>query len=257
MAHIETLGKDFEYRRPEDLKIWQPPRDPSRWNEELLEIGGRDPHGDPRLRLRWGGTAKKNGYVQTPQGSIPCQVIAYPAQMPRVQKLKGFSYFKNGENRFVSRADEVPKGELSLPVYEYLELGILRWVLERKFTLTELILMQMRPDPDSPAGKLYGVRNGRRYIAPLDRRGEYIPIFPLETPDGRYFEPNDLWFQQIRKAQQEVTIGDKSRLLAETLARFEKQEEAEKARDKEVFETLFEETIIEAEKAPQGQVIFT
>jgi hypothetical protein len=54
-----------------------------------------------------------------------------------------------------------------------------------KYTPDELIAIGRYPDPRSEAAKTFGVKGRRRYIAPMDPRGEYIGLYSLETPDGK------------------------------------------------------------------------
>lgn len=263
MSRIEeTTKKVFEYRNESDIKVWGEPVSPERWNRILKEIGGVCPLGDARLRIVWAATEMKDGYVQTPTGSIPVRVIKYPNQpFSKLRSLKGFFYYANDGKRYeVARADQAPKGRLTYPIYDYIELGALRWYLERKFTVEELVAMDMRPDPTTEAGRNYGVQtmNGitRRHIAPVNPRGEYIGLFPLQTPEGDYFEPDDAWFDLLRKTQYEVTNEDKDRLLAETFAAMEKAEKQRTARENEELLTHVEDAIIEVQNEPLGLVHF-
>lgn len=258
---ITTAEKQFEYYSQDDIRIWQPPVDPAKWNKTLAQIGGFCPFGDQRLRLVWGATEETDGYIQTDYGSVPARVRKYPVGgVSKVQILRGYDYFdKHGKHHFVARADLVPKEYMTTPRYEYLHLGVLRWVFERKFTVPELIAAQMRPDPKTTAGKNYGldVKTGRRYIAPTNPRGEYILLYPLQTPDGGYFEPDARWFEGLRKTQQETELdqAEKSRLLGKTLERFQKEDEAKEKAEREELFTFTEDAIIEAEKESINRVM--
>lgn len=276
--------RHFEYRSPDDLYPHPAPHDCNlrEWNRILGEIGGRDDFGDNRLQLVWGGTAQKRGYEQKPNGvSVPCWNIKYPGPVPKSRKLKGFEYVSDRDNKscFVPRADLAPKGAFVYPVYEYLQLGMLRWVLERKFTPVELVALQMHPDPNTEAGKFYGVEQipvtiylpsgaphttikygTRRFVAPMNPRGEYVALYPLQTPDGLYFEPTGEWFDFLRKAEHEArnaTPEDKARFFRERLEYEEAVEVKNAEYEHEQDEILKDEIIVEAESEPQGRVIFS
>ena len=261
MATLEQKQEDFEYRSPADLYVHGEPFSPADWNKELLKIGGRCPFGDARLRIVWGGTEKKHGFLQTDKGSVEAMVIKYAAQIPHVRKLVGYSY-KDDAERYITvrRLDQVPEGKIPIPKLEYMQLGMLRWVLERKFTLDELIAMQMYPDPKSEKGREWGRRGGRRYAYMPDQRGLYVGLYPLQTPDGKYFEPDADWFTTLRKTQREiesVTEQDKIDLMNRELDRIEEAERRAEQAEKDAREEIWEESIIEVEKAPQGRIIFT
>lgn len=257
---LEEKQERFEYRSPADLYVHPEPFSPDGWNRTLAKIGGHCPYGDPRLRIVWGGTAKKKGYIQTPERSEEALVIKYPAPVPRVRVLKGYYYLtRDGKRAFVGRADRIPPGRLSQPVFEYSQLGALRWILERKFTPEELVAMQMYPDPRSHAAKTYGVRRGRRYVAPMDPRGEYIGLYPLQTPDGKYFEPTEEWFELLRKTEKEsreATEGDKSMLINAMMDALDRQERRAAEYEAEQRDIIWEESVVESEKEPKGRVFF-
>lgn len=257
---LEEKQQSFEYRSPADLFVHGEPFSPAEWNKTLETIGGTCPLGDARLRIVWGGTAKKKGFIQTDTRSAEAMVIKYRAEVPKTRNLVGFTYFgHNGHVVRVARADHVPEDKIAMPIIEEQELGMLRWMFERKFTVDELVAMQMAPDPRSEAVKTYGVKGGRRYIAPTDPRGEYIGLYPLQTPDGKYWEPTAEWFDllwETEKVNREVTVGDRMVMLDKALEDIETRERKAKEYAAEQEDILFEETLIETEKAAQGQVIF-
>jgi hypothetical protein len=255
---LREKQEQFEYRKPADLYPHGEPFSPEEWNRTLAKIAGVDKFGDPRYRIVWGGTATKKGYIQTDTKSEPANVIKYPANVPRYRKLKGFEYVDDdGRTVTVTRQDLAPAGKFVAAVVEEYELGTLRWMLERKFTPEELIAMQMYPDPNTEAGKTFGVRGGRRYIAPMDGRGEYIPLYPLQTPDGRYWEPTEEWFDLLRKTEKETreaTEGDRMAALNRWVDKIEQRDRRLEIEAAEEDDAIFEEAIIEAEKAPKGRI---
>lgn len=254
--NFEERQEHFEYRTPKDLVVHGEPFSPEKWNAILLKIAGRCPAGDPRLRIVWGGTAKKRGYFQGPEQSIECDVIKYPAPVPNIRRIKGYNYFNDeGNVNFVVRPDHIPAGKIGMPVIESYQLGQLRWMLERKFTPEELVAMEMYPDPRTEAGRMYGVRGGRRYVAPMGKKGEYVPLYPLQTPDGRYWEPDEGWFDHLDKTQKQIeatTEGARMVLLNEAMDDLELRERKAAERQADEEDTLFEETLIEVEKMPRG-----
>ena len=279
MGLAERQAK-HEYRTEDDLCPHPAPVSAENWNRELAQIGGTDRFGDVRLRLVWAGTMMKRGYDQTADGSVEAPQIKYPGPVPKIRRLCGFHYRTKRESKsnFVLRADLAPKGAFVTPVYDYIQLGILRWVLERKFTPEELILLQMYPDPATEEGRNYGREKisttmhtpygprttwsygNRRFIAAMDTRGEYVGLYPLETPDGKYFEPTAEWLEYLRKAEYEAahaTKEDKARFERERLA-YEEQKEVKDAEfEAEQDAILMDEILVEIENEPQERVIFS
>lgn len=259
MNMTATAERFIEYRNLNDYRQQsQPPCDSSRWNKTLLDIGGKCPLGDQRLRIVWGGIEKSDGFIQTEFRSVPAKVIKYRNRgIQRARLLKGFYYLKNGVHVFVPRADLIPQGCLNIPEYEYLELGLLRWILERKFTIEELVAAGIRPDPHSLAGKNYGKQGSRQYIAETNPRGEYVMMYALESPQGDYFEPDDVWFEGLRKTQFEIdnaSDADKRDLLEAEKVHLEQSESNKKIAEMIGVFTDVEDNLIAAEKAPVNRV---
>lgn len=262
MADLETTKEDkFEYRTPDDLYVHAEPFSPKVWNERLRKIMGDCPLGEPRLRIVWGGDMKKRGYVQTEKGSVEKMVIKYPAPISKIRKIKGFVYFNDkGQRVFVTKPEDIPQGKLAVPEIEEFELGKLRWVLEKKFTPEELVAMSFYPPPNTPQAKMFGVNGGRKYKAYMDSRGEYIGVYPLETPDGKYFEPDNKWFEMLEEQVYQwknASEAEKDAFLVKSAENEEKREQMDKAYEKEQREIIWEDSLIEAEKAPQGQIYLT
>jgi hypothetical protein len=258
---LEEKQQHFEYRTPKDLYVHMAPCSPDAWNARLLKIAGTDAAGDPRLRIVWGGDAKKTGYRQDATGSVEIRTIRYPGPIPKVRECKGFKYIDNdGHWITVMRSDLVPVGKMIVPLYDYFELGVLRWILEMKMTPTELVAAQIYPGlPGTREWETYGTREGRRYKPRMNPRGEYFAVMPIQTPGKRYWEPDEAWFESYAKTVYEdrnATEGYRRQKMNATLDALEKAEHDQELAETEIGLTIVEDAIIEAQKETRGQVHF-
>ena len=107
---------------------------------------------------------------------------------------------------------------------------------------------------------MFGVNGGRKYKAYMDSRGEYIGVYPLETPDGKYFEPDNKWFEMLEEQVYQwknASEAEKDAFWLNLPKTKKKREQMDKAYEKEQREIIWEDSLIEAEKAPQGQIYLT
>lgn len=210
----------------------------------------------------------KDGYKQTSKGSIPVQVIKYPAPIPKIKKIVGYQYKIGGKWHKCQRPDDIPKkGRMIVfPIFQEYQLGMLRWMLEKKFSVIEMLSMDMIPVPGSKEARNWGASTDgkgirRRTIAPTNPRGEYIGLYPLQIPDESlsYFEPTRDWFELLKKTTYETASFNEQQRHDALAKHFENLDEGERraAAAKEAdFEALFEETVIELQKGPIRAVHF-
>lgn len=117
----------------EDESTWfrvfpKPSLEPS-FREKLSRIG-RKREGNPLFRIVWGGEEEIyiEGDEDVPSGHYHRYQIG-----STFEKLKGYSYTQDGEEKFISSLDvnaEIPSDVLVKPVYEFVSVGRPRWVIE-------------------------------------------------------------------------------------------------------------------------------
>jgi hypothetical protein len=102
----------------------------------------------------------------------------------RVKQFCGYSYkLKNGREKTVMRQDAIPKTqrELAIARFEYVDYGQLRWCLFRHLSAEQLV-----------AAGIYD-----KFGLNIPPDGELIHRLTVETPEGRYWEPDQAWVEMI------------------------------------------------------------
>lgn len=186
------------YIRPKE----NPSLDP-RINEELAKIGGKCPFGDNRFQIVFAGNLTKKGVRIYPDGEIITgEVIKY---LHKFTKVVDWQYTdKNGNIHEVASMNEIPpQSEIvgfPVAVPRVFALGKLRFVLEVKFTLEELIKLGKYPAPDTIEGKNYGRNENQQIIEEYpDVRGIYENRLEFEDAAGQFDRPTLEWFHQTFK----------------------------------------------------------
>lgn len=169
-----------------------------RFNEELLDMFGTDVHGDPRLRISWAGTLRAKSYRQMEDGStLEYEGMKYPYM--RLRTIAGYEYFNDkGQKVTVATMAQVPKDALFVEVFEWDDLGTMKFVLEMKYTYEELVQIRRYPKPDTEEEVEWAHKNGKRIKEDPNPKGEYIFCHYIETHDGRYLEVSDDTIERIR-----------------------------------------------------------
>jgi hypothetical protein len=112
----------FEYNL-DDESTWvvreAPPLD-SDFNEGLIKIAGWNRFGEQMLRVVWGGTHRAKGILVYKLCDTPETLIAHQYREPSL-----------GQMVEVKKLADVPDGAISIPKYGSIELGELRWMIER------------------------------------------------------------------------------------------------------------------------------
>lgn len=226
-------------------------------NEELGRIGGTCVFGDNRFRVAWMAEALKKGYLYYPDGTeYVGDVLKYPL---RTSQTHVFVYKdKSGVEGEVASADKLPPPEdiegLPLAKDKIYNLGRLRWILEVKFTLEELIKLGEYPAPDSAEGKRFGVKKGLKHIIYPDVRGEYVGKMIFQDAFGNYRCPDREWLEKFHAHFHESTTLDREQLRALDEKR-EQEREKDLADAKEKGKKAHDETVFkEIDRMPVERV---
>ena len=210
----------------------EPYLDP-RFNEELLDMFGTDVHGDQRLRIVWAGMLRAGSYRQMENGdTLRYEGMKYPYM--RLRTIAGYEYFNDkGQKVTVATMAQVPKDALFVEVFEWDDLGVMKFALEMKYTFEELVQIRRYPKPDTDEEIGWATKNGKRIKDDPNPKGEYIFCHYIETHDGRYLEPSEATIESIRdifhtattesevsprttiRSAFEITVGSRRASLAE------------------------------------------
>lgn len=145
-----------------------PPARNLHFERELELLGGKNTFDMPILRVSWGG-------------SLLSDVAFKPTK--KYKKLwYGLTHFTyrddEGRMRKILREDEAPEGKLVLPVYQTLELGRLRWVLEKWQSIEDAVAGGRFNDSKDA--------DGNRLFREPPAKGVYNAWFWVETADGGF-----------------------------------------------------------------------
>lgn len=194
----EFYAHNDSYTRPKP----EPGLDP-RINEELAKLGGKCAYGDDRFQIKFAGNLTKKGVREFPDGEIVSgNVTKY---LHKFSKVTNWQYTDlNGTVHEVSSSDQLPpQSEIKgfpVGVPKIYALGQLRFVLEVKFTLEELVKLGKYPAPDSIEGRNYGRDDMNRIIDVYpESRGIYESRLVFEDAEGEFLRPTMDWFNEIFK----------------------------------------------------------
>lgn len=211
---------EYDLNNPATWVVYQEPPCEPLFDEELLRIGGKNPNGDPMLVKRWGATYRNKGVLVYKLCDTEPTLIGHQFRDPQ-----------SGEMREVSlgQLDQIPQGTISVPLYRGIELGELRWIIERWVSPDDLETMgyfdeSLRYQPtetdfgreafheframvetgEDPEKALMRVENQvdrlrnletdqelKTYFDPAWRtKGDYQFFFRLERKNGMYHAPD-------------------------------------------------------------------
>lgn len=112
---------EYDLNNPATWVVHQePPRD-SAFDDELLRIGGRNPHGDPNLVRRWGGTYRNKGVLVYKLCDTEPTLVGHEFRDPVSGAMREVE---------LGEIDQIPQNAISVPLYRSVELGELRWIIE-------------------------------------------------------------------------------------------------------------------------------
>lgn len=252
----EFYAHNDAYTKPKP----EPGLDP-RLNELLGEIGGKCPFGDNRYQIVFAGNLMKEGRRRLPDGSIADgQVIKYLHKFTKdfCWRFKGL----DGEYHEVSSANQLPpQTEIDgfpVAVPTIYQLGKLRFVLEVKFTLEELVLLGKYPHPESTEAKCYGLEDDGEFIDKYPSpRGLYEGRLIFEDKAGEFLRPTRDWLENVFRPHfwegQNYGMDELKKLDAERLAADEKNtEQAVRNRNMATGDQL----MTDISRRPDERVIF-
>jgi hypothetical protein len=252
----------YDPSKPSTMVHHNPPRLDDHFNRELLKLAGKDIYGDQRLRIAWAASIPETKYHENENGKTEEYEGRKYAFMKR-RVVTGYTYInKKGHKVTVKHPALVPKDKVYTNASYLDELGIMKWVVEMKYTAQELEDMGYYPKHGSLKAEQWCVRNGQRYRIKPSRTGEYIKAFFIEMPDSFGFgnfgyrdvresdleEIRRIWHQAHNESEEDYA----NRKMAEINARLE-FEEAEQARK---MDSALESAIIRAESQPIERVFF-
>lgn len=224
-------------------------------NRELVELAGRDRYGDPRIRIVWADSLSKRKYYEGTDGNFhPYTGKVYP--FLRTKRLSGYVYISDeGHETLVTRKELVPPEKLYRREFTYSDLGVMKFVVEMKYTLEERIALGYYPK-DPIARSKWGIKNGKRFADLPDGRGEYVLCFFIETPDKGYRDVSradldsirEIWRRAETESDAEYAIRKQEQVVA-ILALQDKEESEE-------LNKILGDAIIRAQKQPINAIQF-
>jgi hypothetical protein len=230
---LETKQEYYEYRGGWTFK--DPPRLDPAIQRRLKEI-------DPALRLIWGGVAvvrdEPDGEPVAIRGPREATKVLFGRLTARyldtrVRTFCGFRFklAKSGREKIVPREDQIPRSKrrLARAVFEYVDYGRLRWILERHLTAEQLV-----------AAGIYAA--DATNIPPA---GDYIWRLDVQTPDGLYFEPDQDWLEMVAANNYETFHTPLKELYRQDHEQREAQETAREAEDEQRADRYGRAAVIE------------
>jgi hypothetical protein len=202
---------EFEYidDRPETWTYHPPPAFPQWFQEGLNRFAGLNRHGQPNLRLVWGGTA-----ISDKTDKYSLKYLAGHS----TNVLAGYNCYKDGEATFVTDLADAPEGTLVMPATKSEPLGLLRWVIE-KWTSPEELERTNRFRSRYLPGEMEAV------LRDFPREGIYDVFWIVETRDGKFRHADE---QVLNVA--EMYWNYQKKPLHERQADDQRAEDAEKQR---------------------------
>jgi len=268
LKHLDTEEGRREYytydmSRAETLKRHVEPYLDPRYNQELLDAYGTDPHGDQLVRIVWAGTLPRVNYREDKNGNTEAyDGCKYPFM--RIKDTIGYTYLdKHGKRVTVTKFHQVPDDALFTEEFRYYDLGVMKFVIEMKFTHAQMVQLGYYPKANTPDAGLRGAhitprdKRYKRYRQAPNPNGEYMFVHYIETPEGEYRDVTQADIDQIhfiiRRAMGESEQEFLTRKVAEREALAKKEEEDKAMRDAAIAEAA----IIRAEKKlARGKIIY-
>lgn len=187
----------YEYKVGEpNWWIKRPPERNKSFDKELVKLGGLNTFGSPILKAEWMGTYMSDS--------------SYKPTLAFKKVWSGITHYDNS-------------GLITIPVYQTLELGMLRWGIF-KWMSTEDAIRGGRFNPDAEDGE------GRPLYRRPPREGIYNLFFRVDTADGKYkpldeevlYAVREIWHYNentsleqkvadiLADEQREITVGNEA-----------------------------------------------
>jgi hypothetical protein len=207
----EDLEKYYEYR-PGSGNWWSktvPTVEP--WFQaELNLLAGYSDRGQPKLRVVWAGNLLHD-ITEKPQ-------LKYKAVR---EIISGYNYVKEDGTIGLTPSMNLPEDAKVpwefYPKKERIELGRLRWVIEKHVPAHELRKKGRFENLCSP--------DGEKILRDLPEEGVYDCYFWIQRANGRYREPDRevltaiqaMWHYNITTSEAQKTLDDIERAKTQTL----------------------------------------
>jgi hypothetical protein len=252
----------YDMARPSTMVHHNPPKLDEHFNRELLKLGGKDIFGDPILRIVWAASIPEVKYHETPNGKTEEYHGKRYAYMKR-SVVTGYTYINDkGHKVTVKHPSLVPKNKIYSNSSYLDELGIMKWVVEMKYSASDLEALGYYPKLGSTKAEQWCVRNGQRYRIKPSRTGEYLKAFFIETPES--FGQGNFGYRDVRQSDIEEVkrIWYQAQNESDDAYAERKMKEIEEYLEYEQLErdrkqsSALESAIIRAEKAPIERVFF-
>lgn len=172
MSDLEAKQKYYDYNPAEGGSWWlkTPPDEPEWFQKELNDLAGFHER-MPRLRVVWGGTAM-NDITEKKQ-------LKYLAV---TEMIDGYNYLKQDGTIGVTRSMNLPSDAVVPwqfhPRFRRIEMGRLRWAIQRHVPAEELRRLGRFQNRRSPTGEII--------LRELPPEGVYDHFFWVETKGGKY-----------------------------------------------------------------------
>lgn len=243
----------YDLANPATLVHHQEPYLDPRFNKELHERYGEDKHGDPRVRIVWAGNLRQPKWRQYNGDTIEYSGMKY-AYM-RIRKDIGCEYLENGKKVFVTSVDKVPEGAVFSIVPHWDDLGVMKFVIEMKFTAQELTQMGWYPELDKD--DRYTRKGGNQWRLDPNPNGEYIFVHYIETPEGDYKDVAQEDLDAIHFMVHRSLNETEEEFIARRTAEMEQMQQLMSAEEAKKLEDLIADERIKAEKKlAKGKIIY-
>lgn len=202
MSQLEDRQAYYEYDPGQGGKWYQKtPPAPEPWFEEaLIDLAGKTDR-KPNLRVVWGGT-EKSDITERPQ-------LKY---MRTRELTRGYNYTKtDGTIGFVTSMTLATDAKMPWefhPVKDRVELGRLRWAIERYVPAHELEKLGRFKNLHAPSGE--------KVLRDFPREGVYDHYFWVQTADHKYRDLDKevlmaiqaMWLYNINTSEAQKTLDD-------------------------------------------------
>lgn len=215
MYEAEQKQHYYQYRVGESAQWWlkEPPARNLAFERELELAGGTNRFGNPILRVRWAATLLSD--------------VAEKKTIKYKKIFRSFShlaYMDNGQLITIGREEDAPADKIVTPIYNTIELGRLRWVVESWQSVEDAVKGGRFTDAKG--------EDGQRLFRTPPPEGVYNAFQFIETADKKFRDLDDEVLTAIKgswRYNENTTVDQK---IADMIAdeKQEAKEDKEKAR---------------------------
>ena len=209
---------EYELENPDGWVTKEQPAKPDWIDGELLSIAGHNRHGQPNLKLVWGGSEKSDRSEHSR--------LKYHAGFSK-REVHGYRFRgEDGEWQFAENIDHLPSTTLTIPDVSQEQLGIPRWVIERWISPEEL----------EHAGRFQTTWSGaEKLLRDFPREGVYDAYFVIENLQGKFrqLDRDVIAFLKMKWNFDQKSLAEQERIRD---AHEEKVYEMEQKREAELWD---------------------